>query len=267
MHKLLYTILMVGFISSGQAEVLISSPPLSREHSVKHFQQLATSLKDVLGLEVSYVQQKDWLEYSKHLRSDLYDLVVSEAHVAAWLQLTGGQGGADHEVLAGMQGDHDVALVAPADSNIDSINGFVNQRVCVKPSPSIDSVRFYELFPNPIYQPFVYEINGSYSELLARLNKKRCKGAVVSYAAYAAATDLKLIKRFDPVPNVALTASPRLTAAVRQSIKQFLLNPENTEIIRSAMQPFVSDTEASMVVRERRDYQGKDKLLRNVWGW
>src|SRR5690606_37926144 len=102
---------------------------------------------------------------------------------------------------------------------------------------SIGTLRLNALFPDPLRQPVVVEA-GSVAEVLRLLRARAVKAAFLPTAAlteYAIGRDLAIVLTTEPIPRLALSASPRLPAELRERIRTAMLAAHASEAGREML--------------------------------
>lgn len=263
-----FWLLVVMFISPLRAEILISAPPLYSETNMQAaFAPITRYLSENLGQVVRYEHQADLLEYAKNIRSDKYDILLSEAHIMSWSLRFQNSGGLAHTPLAKLGSTKQPVLIT-RNPKIDRLQSLINKRICVKPSPSLDAVQLYRQFNNPINQPLIVEIKGAYEHILTMMDKGRCTAAVINSTDIEQNTDIKVIKALGQTPGAGWSMTERLPSDIKQQLQTLFLDSTQSEHFSTLLRLFTEqNNNTPMQATSKQEYASYDKLLSQVWGW
>ncbi len=262
MKQLLFCTTLV-FSSISYSDLLLTAPPfLEYRHHKSTIEPVTQFLGGLLDSNVAFSSHESWLAYSKDLREDVAEITLSEPHIAAWMAQPRGL---DHEILAVASDPLQSLLIVPPDSE-ETVSSLSRKKICTFPSPSLDAVNVYKLFNNPVFQPQVIEVKGSFQEVLNKLDTKVCDAAVLNEALIPNGK-YEVAHRFPPSPGAVFTVSFRQTDDVRSKLKEQLTNPANLELLQSYYLLVFGYRPSSFVVTTFDDLDGQQELLDNVWGW
>ena len=256
-------------VSVSATELLITAPPFhGKLESEKFIQPLAQIIEKETGISARYVHQEDWLEYTRNVRLDIYDLLISEAHIAAWAMQSGtGGGGLEHKAIIKREAEHKLYLVSKLPDLVTQKN-LLNTNICVKPSPSVDAIQLYNLYQDPVRQPQVQEVNSGYEAILEMLNKGQCGAAVLPEDVLWNQVHVKTVHEFDSIPGPVLTMSSRLPHDLQNTIVNALIRRSEYRSLVEKAWGIASHTEISQYEPAWNElYKDYDLLLQRVWGW
>lgn len=266
MKLIMASILTLSFISLVQAELYMGAVPSGNvDEDRALYQPIANAISTALGEKVNLEISKNWLVYSKKVILDRYDLVFSEAHVAAWLMRESmGGGGLAHEPLISFEGQHKVGLFVREDSEVTALEELERARLCSSPSPGVDAIQLYKLYPNPVIQPNIREVRGGYKKIAKLLKEGRCDAGVLKVSDEKLVDGLRLIRSLMPVPKAMLTVSSRQSREKFAVIKATLTDPKKQGEWRPLLEHYGS---AAFEVADENRYAGFDDMLDMSWYW
>ncbi len=245
------------------ADLVLSAPPReTAEAGEKIYKPLAEYLSQVSGEKVGYRHSDTWAIYQAMITKDEYDLVFDGPHFVSWRIER-----LKHVPLAALAGKLSfVVAVRAGEKRVRTLNDLAGKGVCGHAPPNLATLTLFDQFSNPLRQPKLVETKGFDGAYQGLLNGK-CVGTVLPTEVHRkldAAHRTRILYESAPVPNQALTASPRVSEAVRVRIAAALLSPQaklNARSLAASLggSDFVEVTAA--------DYQGHDELLKNVWGF
>jgi|GEM_PF-6696994 len=264
--KVIFLIAALTLSANTFGELVVSAPPIGPKIDMERsFRPFIRSLSRALDEKIRYAHPGSWLDYSHKLRSDTYDIMLSEAHILALSLLYQNSGGLAHVPLSTMAGDKQLFLVTNNDA-IKTPKQLANKNICVKPSPSIDSVLLYRLYSNPISQPNIVEIRGTYADIDATMQKEKCI-AMVSNRQPSSEVN-KIIHSFVPLPQIGWTMTSKLPPNTQDKLHAYFKAEENQQLINTVFQTVSeSPTPPAAANFKASDYKDLDKLLTQVWGW
>ena len=260
----IFMLVISSSVYAGQS-ILIASPPTSSVMlSAAAIQPLLDAISEETDMDVEYVQYDDWLNYTKDIRKDIYDILVSEAHVASWcLRKSQSGGGLEHQVVQRAKGKRQIVLAS--NKSYEDLIELNDKNICVRPSPSLDAVQLYRAYSNPVMQPNIKEVRGSYYDLVDSLKSESCDAVVVEEAFVKGG--LHTIYKFDLVDRAALTMSKKLPLDIREKIIKALSKEISKRSLKNFIRTFSGEKVKKIVSADRFEYKDYDLLLEQVWGW
>lgn len=237
-------------------------PVLNEAQTRKAFAPLAEFITNVTGRPVEIVTAPNFLAYWDTLRRNNYDLTLDAAHFTDWRVQKFG-----FEILGKVPDTVSYSLITLDENPILDPNELIARRVATLGSPSIGAARLNALFPNPVRKPLIMEV-GSAEQGIEWLAAKKVEAAILPTPLVsqemARRGNIAVVLTTDPIPHIALSASPRLPAALRDSLKRALLGAHRTPEGRDMLKK---------VGFERFDpatpsvYAGQANILKEYWGF
>ena len=251
-------------VQTARADLVLSAPPRETpEAGLKLYGPLAEFLSKAIGEKVEYRHPDNWGIYQGLMTKGEYDLVFDGPHFVSWrIQRL------KHEPLAALSGKLGFVVVAQQDdSQVRAVKDLAGKKVCGHAPPNLATLTLFDQFSNPSRQPRLFEtkgFDGAYQGLLAG----KCVGTVLPLEAHkkleGAIARTRVLHTSEMYTNQALTAGPRVSAAVRQKIAQAMLEAQVKMASRQIAATFGG---SEFVAVTKADYAGYDGLLKNTWGF
>ena len=147
-----------------------------------------------------------------------FDLVLDAAHFTDYRVKTQG-----YTVLAKLPDTVSFSIVTNEDSFVLDVDELIGLRVATMPSPSLGSLRLEELFSNPMRIPhYVWQTNTAV--VIEELTAGNIDAAIIPTRLASTYDNLNTVMTTDPVPHMALSASPDIPADVVETIRAALVN-------------------------------------------
>ncbi len=242
---------------------LIIQPILSPENTRKAFRPLADYLSRVTGRPCEIVTLPNHLSYWAFVRRPgSYDLVLDSAHFTDYrIQKMG------FRPLVKVPDFVSYSLVVRGDNPVFYPVELTGRSIATLGPPSIGAARLQSLFPNPSRQPIVIEVESA-EEGLELLLKGRVHGAIlptpIVSQQMARGGGIYVVTTTEPIPHIALSASPALDPTLVEKIRAALLNADKSEEGR-AMLKAVNFPKFDPATPEI--YAGQSNLLKQYWGY
>jgi hypothetical protein len=166
-------------------------------------------------------------------------------------------------VLARIPDTVSLTLVTAGDLLIFEPEELIGRKLGTLGSPSMPAVRANQLFPNPTRLPVFVDFPNATDTVQALLDGE-VAGAIIPSTLVQNYPELNTVLTTEPIPHIALSASPQVPATLANRIRQSLLNIDRTPAGRRTMEtlrlaPFIAATS--------RSYDGYAQLLDGVWGY
>ena len=264
---ILFSLLFLFTCSSVRADLILTAPP--RENAAKgaaQYAPLAKYLSEIIGEKVTYQQPKGWLYYQRDMRAGKYDIVFDGPHFMSWRMKQ-----FDHEAVAMLPGKLIFYVVTNKNSQLNSLDDLVNQKLCAIAPPNLSALTILEIMDNPVRQPVLITGKGGMNGVYKRYKAGKCVAAIMRdkfFKKKVSAEDranLKIMFRSTPVPNQGITVSKRVSSEMIAKIKAALTeeNPGTAPIIKR-----FSPKAKKMLPPDDKSYIGPHKLLTGViFGW
>jgi hypothetical protein len=154
-------------------------------------------------------------------------------------------------------------VVTNEDNFVFEMEELISKRIATMSSPSLGAVRLNEMFPNPVRLPFYIQVTNSIDAVNKVLDGS-VDAAIIPSPLVGNYDNLNSVTSTDPVPHMALSASPEVPEAVSLAVKKALLEAPGT----AEGKQMLSD----MNIEEFQDadqdvYAGYADLLEGVFGY
>jgi len=256
------------YTSALHAELIFSAPP--REDASKGqetYGPLVNYLSYIIGERVVYEHPDGWAEYANNMRNGHYDIVFDAPHFGAWRIKH-----ISHEPVARLPGSLGFVVVAKkGERDIHKIKDLLSVRICALASPNLGTVTFYNMLGNPVYQPRLYEVNGSFAKVFAAFKNGKCNAAVLRDSFYynmdpREKENLVVVTASKPIPNQTITVSPRLHSK-KDIIARKLVSVEGKKAAANLLKRFGANQDNLWSVKSG-EFENLDNLLTGVvFGW
>ena len=266
--------LMMQFMLPGlsQAELIMTAPPREMAGDGDNtYGPLAEHLSSLLGEKVTYRQPKNWLEYQRDLRHDVYDIVFDGPHFVSWRIAH-----LNHEVLVKLPGSLEFVIIVAKDKDyIKGLNNLVGKRICAIPPPNLATLTAIDQFQNPVRQPIIWGVSGGFNAVLAEFKRKVCPAAVFRTAFYnkrISAEDragMRVLFQSKALPNQAISVSHRVkTIYKKQIIRSLTLDESGKKAANAIVKRFGGKQVQSFTAASKEEYRQHSLLLEGVvFGW
>lgn len=250
---------------ASEAGVLtLSAPPRdSEEEGRQRFEPVAEYLSKALGKKVVYQHPGSWGVYQGAMQKGAYDLVFDGPHFNGWRMEK-----LDHRVLVKMPGDFSQVAFVRKDSAVTDMKQLTGRKICAHAPPNLGTLIVQGAFDNPARQPSIIVVDG-YDRIYQALLDGKCAAAVLPtkhLEQFDRERDaMRVVLRSKPLPNQALSAGPRISAADRARIAAALLAPEAaapTAKLRGAY-----GVGKGFVAASNAEYAGLGEYLKGQWGY
>jgi len=257
---LFFPLFLTTAIAQAAEYKLAIQPILSQHELIKIYQPLADYLTKATGHTITIATQRNFLFYWTKMRrgNKGFDLVLDAAHFTDYRIKKQG-----YTVLAKLPDTVSFSIVTSEDNFILDVEELIGMRVATMPSPSLGSLRLEELFPNPMRIPtYVWELNTTVA--VDNIKSGAVDAAIIPTRMASTYENLNTVLTTEPVPHMALSASPDIPADVANTIRQALVNANTTDNGKKML------AQINMEKFEAADndtYDGYAELLKEVFGY
>ncbi|MGD8999662.1 MAG: PhnD/SsuA/transferrin family substrate-binding protein [Granulosicoccaceae bacterium] len=237
----------------------VVQPILPPDQTRKAFEPLTQYLSQQTGHDIKLVTAINFLTYWETMKKgNKYDIILDAAHLTDYrLQRM------DYKVLAKRAEVVSYSLVTGENADILEAREMIGKSIATIGSPSLGMLRVEEMFPNPLRQPAIVEVNNSIDSINKVLDGKAV-GAMVPTPLVGAYPQLITITTTEQVPHTAISASPRVPADVQNAIRNSLVNAGNTPAGQKMLEAI---NFPSFEATSAKTYNGYAKLLEGTWGY
>jgi phosphonate transport system substrate-binding protein len=243
--------------------VFVVQPILGEDQTRRAFQPLADYLGKTAGRRVVLRTLPNFLAYWETVRRDSgYHLALDAAHFTDYRAKKLG-----FKVLAKLPDTVSYSLIVSSGALVIDPAELVGKTVATTGAPSIGAARLNAMYPNPVRQPIIVD-SGTAEEGIEMVLRNKAQAAIVPTPLVsrrmAQGGGLSVVTTTEPIPHIALSASPKLDDTTREKIRNALVNAANTADGRQMLRD---------VNFERFDpateqiYAGQGNLLKEYWGY
>ena len=251
-----------------KADYIFSAPPREGEMSgITIYGPLVQKLPQVLGEKVVYEQPNSWMEYSKKMRNDEYDIVFDGPHFNAWRMKHLG-----HALVASLPGNLQFYLITSKRfAAINSNEDLVGRQICAMASPNLATDMILELFKNPSIQPQIYEIDRGFREMYQAFKEGGCLATILRVDLFDKLPkdekdDLKIIASTRALPNQTFSVSKRLLKESRK-LADFFISEDGSTAGQKILARYSKNAPHFQRAESER-FVGAEKYLEDVvFGW
>ena len=258
-HVVLLGLLLVASqLAQAQTYSLVVQPILPPRQTSQAFTPLANYLSTTTGANIRLVTALNFVTYWERMKKGEYDLVLDAAHFTDFRVKR-----LRYRVLVRIPDTVSLSLVTAGDLLIFEPEELIGRKLGTLGSPSMPAVRANQLFPNPTRLPVFVDFANATDTVRALLDGE-IAGAIIPSPLVQNYPELNTVLTTDPIPHIALSASPQVPNALAERIREALISIDRKPAGRRTMEalrlaPFVSATSGS--------YDGYAQLLDGVWGY
>lgn len=237
----------------------VVQPILPPEQTKAAFQPLTDYLSKQTGHKITLITAINFLSYWETMKKNTqYDLILDAAHLTDYRVKRMG-----YNVLAKRADAVSYTLVTSEKATILDAEELIGKSIASIGSPSLGMLRVEDMFPNPLRQPVIIEVNNSVDSIKKVLSGQAA-AAMVPTPLVGQYPELVSITTTEQVPHTAISASSTVPKDVQDAIRTALLNASKTEEGQKMLQAinFPSFEKAS-----NKLYAGYESLLEGVWGY
>ncbi|MDR9436628.1 MAG: PhnD/SsuA/transferrin family substrate-binding protein [Thiohalophilus sp.] len=233
-------------------------PIMSRAETKTFYRPLADYLSKQTGHRFRIVAHHNFVAYWEAMRREPTDLVLDPPHFTGYRVRK-----ANYQVLAKIRDTLSFSLITNEDVLLFEPDELIGKRVVTPASPSLSGVELARMFPNQMRQPTIVS-EPNFERALQRLKAGRAEAALIPTPMISGDTTVNTVTTTEPVPHLAVSASPKLPQQVRQQIQKALLTAHETQAGQAMLEKVnISGFEAA----DNDLYRPYAALLRGVWGY
>lgn len=261
-------LLSIFSVHAVKADYLFAAPPREGEMAgITIYGPLVQKLTQVLGENVVYEQPASWLEYSKKMRNDEYDIVFDGPHFNAWRMKH-----LSHNLVVSLPGSLQFHLVTyKRYLAIRTSEDLVGRTICAMPSPNLATDMILTLFNNPSVQPQIYDVRGGFREMYESFQNSRCLATIMRIDMFDKLSgrekdQLKIIATTQALPNQTFSVSKRLKKQVG-TLRKFMLSEDGSAAGQKILARY-SKGASHFVRADAEKFVGAETFLEDVvFGW
>jgi ABC-type phosphate/phosphonate transport system substrate-binding protein len=243
--------------------VLAVQPILDEAQTRKVFQPLCDYLGKATGNRCSLYTATHFYPYWEVVRHGKdFNLALDAAHFTDYRVRK-----LNFEVLAKIPDTVSYTLVTRNTELVVEPAELVGKRVATLGIPSIGAVRLNAMFPNPSRQPLAVEVADAEQGLRQLLDGQVYAAILptpIVSQRMAQGAPLAVVLTTDPIPHIALSAAPSLSATTRRMLREALSNAHLNEAGKAMLKQigFERFDPASSAI-----YADQGRVLREYWGY
>lgn len=261
-----------GAFSTASAELVMTAPPRELpEAGQKIYAPLAEYLSTILGEKVVYKHPKNWLEYQRDLRHDVYDIVFDGPHFVSWRMAH-----LNHDVLVKLPGTLEfVIVINKDDQDIRELKDLIGKKICGIPPPNLATLTVIEQFQNPVRQPIIWGVRGGFASVHETFRKGGCRAAVFRTTFFqkklsdADRSNMKVLFKSKALPNQAISVSSRIKSRYKKEIiRSLTLDEKGKRAAQGIVNRFGGKNATPFIAAKKEEYSDHTMLLEGVvFGW
>jgi phosphonate transport system substrate-binding protein len=242
--------------------VLLIQPILSEEKTKEAYRPLCEYVQQVARRPCELKTQPNFLAYWDGIRRNNYDLVLDASHFTDYrVQKMG------FSILAKIPDSVSYSLIVPDSNLVFDPAELVARRIATLGPPSIGAARLNAMYPNPLRQPQPVEV-ASAEEGMELLLAKKVDAAILPTPLVSQRMSqsggIAVVLTTEPIPHIALSASPRVPQDLQQRIRDGLLKATETDAGRKMLKGigFERFDPATPAI-----YANQGNILKTYWGY
>lgn len=237
----------------------VVQPILPPDQTKEAFTPLTDYLSKQTGHKITLITAINFLSYWETMKKNTrYDLILDAAHLTDYRVKRMG-----YNVLAKRADAVSYTLVTAEGADVLDPEELTGKSIASIGSPSLGMLRVEEMFPNPLRQPVIVEVNNS-TDMIKKVLDGKAVGAMVPTPLVGQYPELITITTTEQVPHTAISASATVPKDVQTALRKALINASKTEDGQKMLSAinFPSFESAS-----NKQYAGYESLLEGVWGY
>jgi len=262
--------LWAGFLGSAQALpasddelVLAIQPILSEEKTRRAYQPLANYLEKVTGRKCTIKTTPNFLAYWSEVTRNRENMIYMDAaHFTAYRARKQG-----YQVLAKVPDAVSYSLIVNDTNLVFDPTELTAKRVATLGAPSIGAARLNGMFPNPVRQPIIVEVDNAETGIRMVIENKVDAAIIptpIVSRAMSQGTPINVVTTTEPMPHIAISTSPDIDATTAGKIRRALLDASNRtdgqEMLKNIGFPKFDPADGGI-------YKNQDNVLKTYWGF
>jgi len=263
---LYFRLLMSSFLMSMAPSISVAGnyyfsvqPVLPRDQIQRSYQPLANYLSKKTGHTFSIKTYRNFLTYwARMQKAKNMHFVLDAAHFTDYRVQR-----KNYTVLAKFPDTVSFTVVTGEENFVFEMEELISRKIATMPSPGLGAVRLCNMFPNPVRLPSLIEASDSVDAVQMVLDGN-VDAAIIPSPLVGNYENLNSVISTDPVPHMAVSASPEVPDEVAAAVKQALVQAVNTAEGRKMLEKmkieYFEDTSEEV-------YAGFAELLDGVFGY
>lgn len=266
-HAKIAAVLAVALVlpATALADYLFSAPPReTEEKGVYYYGPVAEFLTQATGERFVYEYAPSWATYAKNMKTGQYDLVFDGPHFVSW-RIENIQ----HTALVKLPQPHEWRVIARTDDpTVNDLKDLEAKKVCGPASPNFGTLTMFSHFTNPVREP-VHVITKGWKDGYNALLAGKCQATVLPRTNHAqydpSGQKTKVIHQHPAFPNQAFTAGPRMSAELKEKVRQALLSPAGQQAMARLRERYAAGKD--LVEANDAEYAGVSSVLDRAVGF
>lgn len=219
----LFILSVISGSTIAEKYTLSVQPILPRKQIEQSYRPLADYLSEKTGHEFVITSYRDFLTYWVRMkRSKNLHFILDAAHFTDFrIQRK------DYQVLVKIPDTVSFTVVTNEDNFVFDMEELVSKKIASMPSPGLGALRINEMFPNPLHLPVCIQVSDSVAAV-NRVLDGSVDAAIIPSPLVGNYDSLNSVISTEPVPHMALSASPVVPKEVAQAVKKALLDAAKT---------------------------------------
>lgn len=254
-------LLAPGAAADNPPLVLLIQPLPPEERSAPSFEPLARYIEVLTGRRCTTRTSPNFPVYWNALRRNDYDIALDAPHFTDYRVHKFG-----FTVLAKTADNASYSLITHATGGVLDPMQLVGRRIASLGLLSTGTTRLGAMFPDSARQPVLVEAHNT-EEALTLLRRKRVAAVFLPTAAVnepLSRGGLTMVLTTEPVARLILSASPRLAADLKESIRDGLLQADRTEGGQNMLREIGL---ARFEPAPLESYANQRVVLKSYWGY
>jgi len=251
--------MVISGVSSAASYYLSVQPVLPRDQIQRNYQPLATYLTETTGHTIVIKSYRNFLTYWARMQkaTDMH-FILDAAHLTDYrVQRT------DYKVLVKLPDTVTFTVVTSEENFVFEMEELISKKIATMASPGMGAVRLHGMFPNPVRLPFYIEASDSV-DAVEKVIDGRADAAIIPSPLVGNYDNLNSVISTDPVPHMAMSASPEIPDEVALAVKQALVDatktPEGKKMLEDMRIEYFEEANAQI-------YAGYSELLEGMFGY
>ena len=261
LHHLIIAITTLGFLTNAYAEkYFISVQPVLPPNQIQmNYQPLAEYLSETTGHQFEIRAYRNFLTYwIKMKKAKEMDFVLDAAHFTDYrIQKM------DYRPLVKLPDTVSMTVITGEDEFVFEMEELISKKIATMASPGMGSVRLNQMFPNPVRQPFYIESTDSV-DAVNRVLDGKVAAAIIPSPLVQNYSNVNTVITTEPVPHMAMSASPGVPAEVSDKVRDALIDASKTAKGKAMLEALnIERFDAT----DAQTYAGYGELLEDMFGY
>jgi phosphonate transport system substrate-binding protein len=259
-HFISALLLAMTSAAASAADYYVSiQPVLPADQIEKNYAPLAEYLSNRTGHTFHIKSYRNFLTYWARMQKakDMH-FIFDAAHFTDYRVQR-----KNYKVLAKIPYTVSFSVVTDEDNFVFEMDELVSKKIATMASPGMGAIRLNSMFPNPVRLPFYIEANNSV-DAVNKVLQGHVDAAIIPSPLVGNYQRLNTVVSTEPVPHMALSASPDVPDEVARAVKQALLQARHTAAGQAMLEAmkveFFEDANEQM-------YAGYAQLLEGTFGY